>query len=597
MTANIPNLMTIWYYDEHISIDVQRQIKIHLHQTFNYSRTFDCLADFTGYLATTIVQRIILIITSKKAKYIECLAQRRQQRLSVYELPFVNQKSSLSLDPACMHLKIKTSFDTIIHDLNQVKLSPENAETSVFGEETMMEDTALPFGIFKSIPAQHSFCYLNKESLKFLLCQSLIELFITMPYDQNAFTRMCRLLRMDYQNNSCDIDKFEDNYDPTKAIYYYTRASFLFRVINGVLRLYDVDRIYRFGCYIADLYNQLEELGNAQKCHSNRTSKTVFRGKKLSSDILQQLKDNIGHPISMNGFLSTTERCDVASMFAGIEGIQNEYQSVIFEMRINNTSNLTRPYANISELSAIEDDSEILFSMGFVWKIKSMEEMSRGRWYIVLESCEGDDPDLVTCIGNFKSECPFLAIGNILQALGDSANAKNFYQFTTDDKSVSEEIRGHAHYNISLLAADRGEYMDQHFHLLEAEKLIQQTATPKSTTPNPPRPLFSHNIIPSRIRILNNIGNIDRKQGNDKIARECFEKALKEPGSDVDKAVVLNNYGLLEFQCRDYNKAREHFEQAVQLAANDACITEFKMNLELTQNILSEIVNAQTDTN
>ncbi|CAF1319027.1 unnamed protein product, partial [Rotaria sordida] len=100
MTSNIPNLMTIWYYDGHISTDVQRQMKIHLHQTFNYSRIFHCLEDFTGYLATPIVQHIIFIITSKDAKHIQRIAQRRRQCLLVYQLPFVNQKSSTSLDPA-----------------------------------------------------------------------------------------------------------------------------------------------------------------------------------------------------------------------------------------------------------------------------------------------------------------------------------------------------------------------------------------------------------------------------------------------------------------------------------------------------------------
>ncbi|CAF5015542.1 unnamed protein product [Rotaria sp. Silwood1] len=526
MTSNIPNLMTIWYYDGHISIDAQRQMKIHLHQTFNYSRIFHRLEDFAGYLATPIVQHIIFIITSKDAKHIQRIAQRRRQCLLVYQLPFVNQKSSTSLDPACMHSKIKTSFDTIIHDLNKVNLSPESVKDSTLDSETDMEDTTLPFGIFKSIPAQHSFCYLNKESLKFLLCQSLIEIFIKMRYDQNAFKHMCGLCRMYCKENPSEIDQFEDNYHPTKAIYYYTRASFLFRVINQILRLYDVDRIYRFGCYMADLHKQLEDLGNKQRCDSNQTIKKVYRGKKLSTDILQQLKDNIGHPISMNGLLSTTEHCDVARCFAGMEGVQNEYQSVIFEMNIDNTAKLTTPYANVSGLSAIKDENEILFFMGFVWKIKSMEETTPNRWYIVLESCKDYDPDLITYIKNLNGDCPFLTLGNILQELGDSANAKNFYQLITEYESFSEETRGHAHHNIAMLAVERGEYIDGLIHLREAEKLIKQTTTPDSKALNSPRCFFSHDIIPSRIRILNNIGHIYLRQGKYEAARDCFASLL-----------------------------------------------------------------------
>ena len=306
--------------------------------------------------------------------------------------------------------------------------------------------------------------------------------------------------------------------------------------------------MYAFGCYMVDLYKHLEEVGNEQRCRTNQTMKTVYRGKLLSSDILQQLKDNIGHSVSINSLLSTTEDCEVARPFAGIEYNQNESQSVIFEMHIDNTANLIRPYANVSKLSANKDENEILFFMGSVWKIKSMnmKEKPSKLWYIVLESCKDYDPDLIKYIENLKGKCPFLTVGNILQELRDFANAKNFYQLIIEDESFLEETCGHAECAIAMLAADWGEYMDELKHLREAEKLIKQTATPDSKTLNSPRPLYSQDINPSRIRMLNNMGRAYRKLGKCDIARNYFEKALKKPGANIERAAVLNNYGLLE---------------------------------------------------
>ena len=590
MELNIPNLMSIWYCDEHLSVDVKHQMKIHLHQIFNYSLTFDSLEDFTRYLETPIVQQIVFIITSAQAKYIQRIAQRRSQCVLVYLFTFANQKSFEFSNPTSTISIIENNFKTILDDLKKNNVLFDRVDGQTLDEETVTEDRSLSFGIFKSIPTENSFTYLNKESLKFLICESLNELLLKIPSDKNTLEHMCGLLRMSYSDKVSQIDEFEANYQPTKAIDYYTRPIFLFRAINRVLRQYDVDHIYKFRCYLADLYKQLDKLGQQQRGNpSQAETKTVFHGKKLSTDILQQLQDNVGHPVSINGLLSTTEYLEVARLFAGIVGAQNDYHSVIFAMSIDNVTHFIRPYARISELSAIKSEHETLFFMGFVWKIVSVEEMTPKRWYVVLEPCQDYDCNLIKHIKNIQDECPLLSIADILQELGDFPTAKQFYQLITKNESFPEETRGRAEYGISMLAAHRGEIEDQREHLEKAEKLIKQTATSESITLNPSPPLFSHDISPSRMRILNNIGDVYQKTGDYITARDYFERALAETGTNIEKASVLNNYGLLEFQQSNYQEAHDYFNQAVQLAADDARVTDFKKNLTLVVNVLERV--------
>jgi Tfp pilus assembly protein PilF len=45
------------------------------------------------------------------------------------------------------------------------------------------------------------------------------------------------------------------------------------------------------------------------------------------------------------------------------------------------------------------------------------------------------------------------------------------------------------------------------------------------------------------------------KDGEYESAQQHFQAALQEPGSEVERAAVLNNYGLLKFQ-------RDNIEQA-----------------------------------
>jgi hypothetical protein len=83
--------------------------------------------------------------------------------------------------------------------------------------------------------------------------------------------------------------------------------------------------------------------------------------------VIQQFKDNIGHLISINGLLSTSENYVISTIFSGLNGKDGDYQSVIFEINIDcTTTNLIRPYTNISEFSAKPDENEVLFFMGFV---------------------------------------------------------------------------------------------------------------------------------------------------------------------------------------------------------------------------------------
>jgi len=84
------------------------------------------------------------------------------------------------------------------------------------------------------------------------------------------------------------------------------------------------------------------------------------------------------------------------------------------------------------------------------------------------------------------------------------------------------------------------------------------------------------------MHILKNLGRTYLKDGEYESAREHFEAALQELGSKVERAIVLNNYGLLEFQRENIEQACDYINQAVQLAENDASsYSEFRRNLDI----------------
>lgn len=86
-----------------------------------------------------------------------------------------------------------------------------------------------------------------------------------------------------YSNNSMQIKaiyQFAQRYQSADAVYWYTRDTFIYRIINRTLRLGDVELFHKLRFFIGDLSRQLIELRQQQqKRHRNRPEITIlYRG-------------------------------------------------------------------------------------------------------------------------------------------------------------------------------------------------------------------------------------------------------------------------------------------------------------------------------
>ncbi|CAF1225543.1 unnamed protein product, partial [Didymodactylos carnosus] len=269
------------------------------------------------------------------------------------------------------------------------------------------------------------------------------------------------------------IDEFHTNYWEAGAIYYYTTDSFLFRLVNEAFRYEDIERIFTFRQYITDLHRQL-----AQQPIPCQNTMPFLRGKKLSITVLQQLNDNVGNLISMNGFLSTTRDLNVAKIFAGVDENLDGYESAVFEMYVDKVARIRRSYADIKDLSKFPEEHEVLFSMGFVWQIQSMDKGDHSFWTIVMHSCSDLDSEQANHFKELSSGYTFLSMGNILRELGEFTNAENFYYRMLEDRDLPNETRGHVYYNIAMLADEQGKYFSALENLHRTLDFIKPTTTP-----------------------------------------------------------------------------------------------------------------------
>ncbi|CAF4463285.1 unnamed protein product [Rotaria socialis] len=204
--------------------------------------------------------------------------------------------------------------------------------------------------------------------------------------------QMLQQCRLYYANNKSELVKindFEKNYQSDQAIAWYTKDSFLYRLVNTVLRAGNISDILDFRIYITDLYEQLTKVQPEHFLFIPEQTKTVYRGQLMNLKEFKDLKANINRFISATTFLSATTDRDSALFFSGYGTSLPAYKSVLFNIKLNDDQiRRSKYFASISHFSKITDEKEVLFIFGTIFQIKSIKQRT---------DCKVIDINLVMC--------------------------------------------------------------------------------------------------------------------------------------------------------------------------------------------------------
>ncbi|UJR16983.1 hypothetical protein I4U23_003881 [Adineta vaga] len=207
---------------------------------------------------------------------------------------------------------------------------------------------------------------LSKQSAEFLWFQLFNDVILRLPRNQDAKKQMIDVCRSYYRNQQRDqllINEFEEKYQSKNAILWYSKESFLYKMVNKALRTEDIDQLHIFRFFIGDLSESLVREHN-KILESGEQKLTLYRGTQLSNNELDILKENEGKFISTNGFLSTSRLRTRALNFAKPSSGKAHTNSVLFEI-ICDIQELGDKviFADISEFSAFPNEQEVLFDL------------------------------------------------------------------------------------------------------------------------------------------------------------------------------------------------------------------------------------------
>lgn len=398
---------------------------------------------------------------------------------------------------------------------------------------------------------------LSKQSAEFLWFQLFHHIIVRLSGSQQAKEHMLKVCRHYYRGNKQElklIDEFEQQYTPQDAIRWYSKQSFLYRLVNKALRSEDLEQLQTFRFFIGDLSRSLACEHDKMLASDDRTL-TVFRGTKVAQEEFEKMKENLGQIISTNGYLSTSRLRSPALRFAQKSTKRTDGIAVLFQIQCC-VQHLGRSviYADIGAFSDYPDEQEVLFDLNASFRLDSIEQDGSVQLVRMTATNDGErvTKDYIELTQNeTREKSVAIVFGQLMCNVGEYDKSQKYFEQLLNQPEGEDTIW--IEFNI-------GRALDYKGHWKEA-KIYYDRVYDRMIKASPAR-------IKDSTRVINSIGGILYRQGEYHEALEYHQRALTSqealyPTGHVDIARSLNSIGLVLYQQGRYDEALDYHQQAL----------------------------------
>ncbi|CAM4744774.1 unnamed protein product [Rotaria magnacalcarata] len=445
---------------------------------------------------------------------------------------------------------------------------------------------------------------LQARNAIFMWFQLFIEVLLRMHHKSSDRKELIELCRKSYANNPRQIEiikEFEQTYNAEKAIWWYTRDSCLYRMMNKALCAQDFDKLFAFRFFITDIAKQIKsEYEKFIRTNVNRKTIRVYRGQLINVDELELMKNSIGEFLSMNSFLSTSRDRYVALAFTQTTRRRDNARTILFEIEINPRLR-TKAFAEIGNASYYKEENEILIMLGALFRIEKVTEDQGNRLWIanVSLACE-DDYHLKEIFTHMKEkigdDTNLDSLGKLLLRMDENEQARKCYRRMLDETqltvadaqlglgwasmrcmnyneslehfkeslSIRQRILGNDHPSVAEsltfigdIYRNKSNYEQALIELTKAMQIQEKTLSPDSL---------------DLAATYDTIGNTYADISKYNAAFEYYSKALDIrrkvlPPDHPQIAAIYNNIALL-YECKgDYTKSLEYYQKTLEISS------------------------------
>ncbi|CAF1496923.1 unnamed protein product [Adineta steineri] len=399
---------------------------------------------------------------------------------------------------------------------------------------------------------------LNLLEPTFMYTQLFKEILLDMEHNKEAIKDFITYCRHNDSVSSTIIDRFEKEYNPQLAIWWYTFQSNIYYMLNYALRTMDADIIINMGFFLRDVHQQIQQLYRQQVNDYEKKPFLVYRGQGLMISDFEKLQKTKGGLISFNNFLSTSTNKEVSLGFAQAALTESNKVGILFIMSIDPCIKSTS-FASIKEMSSLTEEEEILFSMHTVFRVSAIKQIdSENQLYQVeLQLTSDDDSQLRLLTDWIRKETAgtgWQRLGSLLLKIGQFNKAEELFNVLLQQASNEGEK---AIYYIQLgnVYYNQGNY-EKSIRYIEHGLEIQKKVLPL----NQPELAASYNNAGF---VYGSMGVYSKALSYYETALEISKKTL--PSNHALLAASYNNIGLVYENIGQYSKALSFFEKVLEI--------------------------------
>ena len=385
-----------------------------------------------------------------------------------------------------------------------------------------------------------------------------------------------------YDRDLKNVTAFSENYASHTSIWWYTSPSFVYSILNKVLRNLETSTIAKMAFFIRDLHRQLEHL-HKQQLNTGNTSQafTVYRGQGLPDEDFEKLRKTKGGLLSFDSFLSTSLDRDISYSFALSVSDVTPLIPILFHITVE-PSKSTTPFACIDNFSFYPNEKEILFSMHTVFRIGEITQdiEHQSLYKIELALTDENDPQLSGLTQQMSKELVgrgWHRMGQLMLQVGNFNGAKQLYmELLKNTDNVGDKA---LYFNqLGWAKKNQGEYK-------EAMKYYEKSIEIERTLDK------NH---PDLGASYNNIALVYKDIGEYSMALEYYEKDIEIkkialPKNHPDLATSYNNIALVYDDMSEYSKALEYYQKSHKIY--EITLPKNHQNLAISYNNIALVYN------
>ncbi len=381
---------------------------------------------------------------------------------------------------------------------------------------------------------------------------------------KNEMLDKCRKYYQGHHRMLLDINNFEKDYYPNKSIEWYTKETFVYKLINKALSTRDIKQLYLFRYFIANLSNQLvEEFSKIKEIKMN-----LYRGTIITKQEAKHFEENIGNIFAVNSYWSTARDREYALTFARKLIDHHDNVRVLFEIKCHlNDSNGSLTFADLSFHSQFGSEQEVLFDIGSVFEIinvrKEKEKDDDIDLYIIEISTTKQGQNIVkTYIDQIheemKYESPRIMLGILFKRIGKYEESLEYFKELL--KNPGEEKISHIHNRIGIALRLKNDYDTALEHYNIAYDLTSKLGS-------------SEGIYLAFIR--HDQGNIHAKNKRTRLALQYYNEAVeivKEKKGEKNRYIAdyYSSFAKLYKYLNNYEEAMKYQKDVLKI--REACL-------------------------